>query len=287
MLAQAYAERGEKQRAKETALRAFRLHPGKQEEQLIRHYTVAQQLRDRGQFAWARREFEYVIAQGGEEEQLTVMSRISWPRCSTTRARISTPPPRWRSSSQAIDAGKVTEAMLYGREAKDIRARLHYFSACHWASKNDVAKQRESLDKALEADPEDIDALIACYRLPDQPAEYHAKIVSFDQEGRGEAARSDCRRSREARHVQPVRLAGRQHGGRFRRGPEVLAEVAGVAARGRAATTTRWPTSISARGDFENAVKYQTRAAELDPHSGIIRHKLEVFRKKLEEKKKK
>ena len=40
------------------------------------------------------------------------------------------------------------------------------------------------------------------------------------------------------------------------------------------------------KGDLENAVKYQTKAAQLDPHSGLIRGKLELFRKKLQEKKK-
>ena len=41
-----------------------------------------------------------------------------------------------------------------------------------------------------------------------------------------------------------------------------------------------------ARGDLEGAVKLQTKAAELDPHSGLIQRQLEFFRKKLEEKKK-
>ena len=40
-----------------------------------------------------------------------------------------------------------------------------------------------------------------------------------------------------------------------------------------------------AKGDLQNAVKQQTKAAELDPHSGLIRRQLEFFRKKLEEKK--
>ncbi len=41
-----------------------------------------------------------------------------------------------------------------------------------------------------------------------------------------------------------------------------------------------------AKGDLENAVKYQTKAVELEPHSGLIQHQLDLFRKKLEEKKK-
>ena len=38
-----------------------------------------------------------------------------------------------------------------------------------------------------------------------------------------------------------------------------------------------------AKGDYENAVKHQTRAAELEPHSGQIRRQLELFKKTLSE----
>ena len=50
-------------------------------------------------------------------------------------------------------------------------------------------KQRECLDKALEVNPTDIDVLIACYRLPDQTPEYHAKIVDLIQRAAAEFAR--------------------------------------------------------------------------------------------------
>ena len=36
------------------------------------------------------------------------------------------------------------------------------------------------------------------------------------------------------------------------------------------------------KGDYENAVKYQTKAAEMEPHSGLIAKKLRVFRQALE-----
>ena len=41
-----------------------------------------------------------------------------------------------------------------------------------------------------------------------------------------------------------------------------------------------------AKGDLDNAVKQQTKAAELEPHSGLIQRQLDFFRKKREEKKK-
>jgi tetratricopeptide (TPR) repeat protein len=284
-LAQACAERGEKKRSEETALRAFRLHPGKQDDQLVHHYAVAQQLRQRGQFAWARREYEHVIAQGAEEDELTVMSRIYLSEMLHEQGQDLDAAGALDKLVRAIDAGKVTEAMLYGREIRDVRSRRHYFSACGWAAKNNAAKRREYLQKALDANPEDIDVLIACYHLPGQPADYHAKIVGLVQKTaaklHGEIAADPdnplmynqyawlvgntegdfdeaLRCSRKSLELQP------EEGGFY----DTLAHV------------------YFGKGDLENAVKCQTKAAQLDPHSGLIQTKLELFRKKLAEKKK-
>ena len=40
-----------------------------------------------------------------------------------------------------------------------------------------------------------------------------------------------------------------------------------------------------AKGDLENAVKYQSKAVELDPHSQQIRRQLKVFQDELAKKK--
>ena len=123
MLAQAYAERGEKERAKATALRAFHLNPGKQEQQLVRHYMVAQQLRYRGQFAWARQEYEYVIAQSGGEEQLSANARVLLARMLHEQVQISTPPPCWRNLSPASTPARCRKGALRQPGQGDSRAK--------------------------------------------------------------------------------------------------------------------------------------------------------------------
>jgi tetratricopeptide (TPR) repeat protein len=284
-LAEACAERGETKRAEETALRAFHLHPGKQDEQLLHHYTVAKQLRQRGQIAWARREYEHIITQSGEEEdELMVMSQIFLSEMLHDQCRDADAAVVLEKLVKAIDAGKVTEAMLNGREIRDQRSRALYFSACGWAAKNDTAKQHEYLQKALDANGEDIDVLIACYQLSGQPAAYHAKIVGLVEKAALKlhaaiAAEPDSalmynqyawlvgntegdfdealRCAHKALELQP------EEGGYY----DTLAHV------------------YFGKGDFANAVKYQTKAAQLDPHSELIQKKLQLFRKKLEEKK--
>jgi tetratricopeptide (TPR) repeat protein len=286
MLAQSYVERGEQQRAKETAQRALRMYPGKDQQQLARHFTVAQQLCLRGQIAWARREYEHVIAQGGEGEQLTAISQIYLSEMLHEDGQDLDASEVLGKLAEAIDAGKVAESALYGRDTKELRARRHYFAACHWATKNDVAKQRAALDKALEVDPEELDTLIACYHLPGQPAEFRAKIVKSIKETAvklHDLIEADPRNA--MMYNQYAWLVGNTEGD-F---DEAL-KCAQKAVELRPAEGGYFDTLghvYFGKGDYENAVKAQTRAAELDPRSRIIKVKLDVFRKKLQEQKNK
>jgi hypothetical protein len=286
MLAQAYTERGEKERAKATALRAFHLNPGKLNQQLVRHYTVAQQLRNRGQFDWARQEFEYVIAQGGEEEQLAANSRILLARMLHEQLQDLDAAAVLEKLVASLDAGKVTEAALFGCQAKEIRAMRHYYASCHWASKNDLAKQRAALDEALADDPEDLDSLIACYHLPGQSAEFHAKTVGSIKDVAAklhEAIAADPRNA--IMYNQYAWLVGNTEGDFDEALKCSLKSVELRPEDGGYYDTLAH--AYAGKGDYENAVKYQTRAAELERHSGIIHYKLEVFRKKLTERKQK
>jgi tetratricopeptide (TPR) repeat protein len=285
MLAQSYAARGQQQRAKETAQRAFRMYPGKQDEQLLRHFTTARQLRNRGQFDWARREYEHVTDQAAEGEQLTAMSRILLSEMLHEQGENFDAAAVIGKLVEGLDAGKVPEGALYGRDAKEIRALKHYYSACHWASKGNVAKQRAALDKALEADPEDLDSLIAGYHLPAQSPAYHAKIVAAIKETAvklHDAVEADPQSA--VMYNQYAWLVGNTEGDFDEALRCSLKSVELRPDEGGYYDTLAHV--YAGKGDYENAVKHQTRAAELEPHSGLIRVKLDVFRKKLEEKKK-
>jgi tetratricopeptide (TPR) repeat protein len=285
-LANAYAMQGLKDKAEETASRAFQLNPGKQVEQVYHHLRVAQQLRDQGLFAWARREYEYVLTQTGEDQiDLMVIVRTLLAEMLHDQGQDLAAADTLQKLVDALDSGKMSPARFPGRGPHEIRARTFYFTACHWEAKNDLAKQREFLDKALAADPEDLDALIACYHLSGQTPEYHAKLVDSIKKT-ADKLRNDIVANPEdaASCNQYAWLVGNTEGNFdeaikcSQKSLELQPDEGGY-----------YDTLAHAyfgKGDLENAVKTQTKAAELEPHSGLIQRKLEFFRKKLEEKKK-
>lgn len=286
LLAQAYAEQGNKDRAEETASRALGLHGGKQNDQLLRHLRIATYLKNRGLFAWARREFEAVIQRGGAEgNEPAVMAQTLLAEMFHDQGADKDAAATMERLVKALDAGKVTEAELYGRRPAEIRARMHYFFACDAAAKNEDEKQRQLLDKAFEADPADVDVLIACYRLPGQPPEYRAKIVEQIAKTAAQlreeiAADPDV----ASTYNQFAWLIGNTEGN-FDEAIQASWKSLELQPN-EAGYYDTLAHAYAGKGDWENAVKYQTKAAELDPHSGLVQRELALFRKKLAEKKK-
>ena len=296
-LAQAYVEQGRKEAAEETALRAFHLNPGKQQRQLIHHLMAAQHLRQQGQFAWARREFEHVAEthDGVEHDDLTAMALSMLAEMLHDQGQDMNAANALGKIIAAIDSGKIANPELNGRRPSEVRARMHYFAACHWDAKGDAKKHREAVDKAIKADPTDVDVLIACYRLPDPSPDYRVKVLRLIK-----------RSIKESRDLIAATQAASEHN----------AEESGLAT---ACNQLAWLVGNTegdldealrysqksvelkpdeggfhdtlarvyfARGDLRNAVQEQAKAAELEPYSGLIQRQLDFFRKKLEEKQK-
>jgi tetratricopeptide (TPR) repeat protein len=284
-LAEAYGEQGLKGRMEETAARAFSLNPGKQEPQLISRLRVARRLVDQGRFVWARRELDYVIAQGDlNDSNLPAVAQRMLSEMLHDQGEDFDAAETLAKMLQAWETVKRTEGRPDAAELTENRSRMHYFFACHWESKNDLAKQRESLDKALEVNQTDIEALIACYHLPEQTPEYHAKIVERIQRSANELYEKVAQEPNNmAACNQYAWLVGNTEGDQDR--ALKCSEKAVEASPRDGGLVDTLARVHFARGDLEGAVKLQAKAAEMEPHSGLIRRQLEVFRKKLEEKK--
>ncbi|HET6881691.1 MAG TPA: tetratricopeptide repeat protein [Pirellulales bacterium] len=177
------------------------------------------------------------------------------------------------------------------RTLEATRARMHYFYACSLVKADQRNERIRRLVDAVTEDPTDADALIALYRVenldpplaeqnrkrirdaaelfrqqiqqqPDDPTPYNqfAWLVANTEGDYREALRCS-EKSLELVRANP-RLAG--------------SEASLLDTLGRC---------YYAVGDYENAVKAQSRAVELDPESGLMASQLKIFRGALEKAK--
>ncbi len=276
LLAEAQAGQGNAEEAEKTASQALALRQGNNRNWLNERRILAMELWQRNRPDWAVREFRYVLDNGPETDVVTIVTRHNFARMLHDRG-------------EALEAAEVLQTLVehfkdhpdlagqLGTNAQMTRARMHYFFACHYREVKDYAKEREHLDAALADDPDELDALVARYRLPDQSDEYRKETLEMIR------ASADALRENIANQPdEPVWynqfawLIGNTEGDldealRYSHKSLELSPDEG-------AYLDTLAHVYFAKKDYANAVKYQTRAVELESYSKIIRDKLEVFR---------
>jgi hypothetical protein len=285
-LAQAYAGQHKEDLAEAFAGRAFRLARNKNDmNSLNQHFTAGLRLWQWGQFSWARREFEFVIGREDGPPAANDPMRGIRQMAQTKLAEML------HDQGQDLEAATVLQEpaadpqqRLAGRPA-NMACRMNYYLACHWATKSDAARQREFLDKALDsAGITDVDVLAACHALPGQTAEYRDKIAQRVRQA-AENLRTMANRSSNDPNsrVMLARLLAGTGGD--------LDEALYLAQRAVALNPkfdgchAALAAVYAARGDWANAVASQVKAAEAAPYSGLVQRQLDLYGKKLREKK--
>jgi tetratricopeptide (TPR) repeat protein len=280
-LAVVQAGQGLQELAEKTAQRARQVIPGRTAADLYGHLMMAYALRRRGLFPWAVEEYRQVIRSNFPE-----CAAMGYIALSEMYHDIGDDP----SAAQTIqDALKmVDQRALENLEAvtdhsvAELRARMNYFLACQWESKGDAAKHRQYLDEALKVFPTEVDSLIARYRLPNQDPDYRKKTRELI--GKAVAGmREDLEKTPEdaSNYNQLAWLLGNTEGD--------LDEALRLAQKSielgpdNGAYYDTLGRVYYARGDYPNAVKYQSLAAELEPHSGLILKQLQFFKDQLRE----
>jgi tetratricopeptide (TPR) repeat protein len=181
-----------------------------------------------------------------------------------------------------VEKKTVENLDFIGRSLGELRARQHYFQACHWESQKDLAKQASELDEALKQYPGEVDVLIACYRLPDRPPEYRRKIVGLVQKAAAQMHKEIENDAEDPNgYNQYAWLIGNTEGDR----DEALrcAQKAVELDADNGAYLDTLAHVYAGRGDYASAVKHQARAVEMEPHSNLIVRELKVFQDKLKE----
>ena len=287
LLAGGQARLGSQAKADETAERARRLGGSNEPTQLGVRLQTASALRRRGWFDWAEAEYRRV-AEGGpaiyKVIALVYLSEMLHDQGGDQRAADA--------RRQALDAIQQLPAPKReqikdqldrnGLDPGEIAARMNYFLACHWEAKGDRAKQRQFLEQALRADAAEVDTLIALFQSAGSPAEREKtnqrvkKAVDMLRRELGE-------NSDEANAYNQVAWLMGNTQGNLDEALELAKKAVDLAPENSAYLDTLAHVYF-ARGDYANAVRYQSRAAEIEPHSGLIVKELKAFRAAMEQK---
>lgn len=279
-LARVRQEQGENQLARQAVEKALALSDG-QTNGAAGHYVVAMQLLQRywSDFAIAELRRMIDLAKPGDREAM-------WARFKLGEIL--------HDQGEDLAAAKLLETGVTALEQSPVeglggflnpmRARLHYFHACALSAPGDHKKRIEHLLAAIEADETDADVLIALYRDQQldmqQRDETRQRIIKAADEFRGKIQQEP---DNPSPYNQLAWLIANTDGDRNEalRCSQKSVELVRAdpdAAGSEASLLDTLGHCYFALGDYENAVKFQSRAVKLDRHSGLMHKALHEFR---------
>jgi tetratricopeptide (TPR) repeat protein len=288
-LCEARVTQGQPELAEKTAEKALKISGDSQQE----HAILATRLVERGLATWADREWRQVIALGPLGSAADVIAR---DRLSNGLHDRGLDLEAAQLLQELLDAAdKDPNIMQRIRTAQQqvetnpnlIRANMHFYLSCHAAAQGDLARRRENLDKALQLDRTNVEVLIGLYQLTESEPPKRVEIVKQIKEVI-DLCRSKIEDSPDdpTFYNQIAWLVANTEGDvddaiRLSLKSVELAR-ATVDNRRVGGLLDTLGHCYYAKKDYENAVKYQTEAAQLDPHTVAIARQLKTFRAALE-----
>lgn len=282
-------------RADEATARAQRAL-GLMPESFQEHLETAYALQSRGLFDWAEREYRLVVEKAPAESYHPFRARFLLAEMLHDQLREHDAALVLQAVSDAMEKEEVAQMVeSHGTHSRGgIRSRMHSFYALHFGTQGDRAKQRQHLQSGAEADPSDADLLIGMYRLPDADDAWKKRtqglIKEASQQFRGQI--TEYRRQLTETPQEELRemlmkalalvnnqLAWLVSNTEGDYDEALQCSHAACEVRPDAGYFDTLGRCYFAKGDLAGAVKYQSLAVKLDPHSGQIRRQLELFRK--------
>ena len=299
-LAQALAGQSKAEPAEQAAGWALNLGFGNNDKPAVVHFETAYRLQKQGLFNWAQREYQRSIDSGDDEELICLaysyLAEMHHDQSQDSRAAavINQLIERLQAQEEKEKAagGKNENPAEKARELErqitgfpevtvaGLKARRGYFLSEYHKAKGETDQQRKLLEAALAADPTEIDVLIACYRLKDSAPEFRDNVKKHIR-----AAADNMRMQAEKQpgvtswYNQYAWLVANTEGDFDEALRFSLKSLEQQRQNGGYLDTLAH--CYYAKGDLQNAVKTQTRAAQLEPHSGLIAKQLKFFKEAL------
>jgi tetratricopeptide (TPR) repeat protein len=291
-LCEARTAQGNRELAERTAERALKLSG----EGALDHLSVVERLQERGLTEWSDRELRFIIGQSPVASPVAVHARILLSDSLHDRLMDLEAGEILKGLVDAMDADANVQhqvaQLLSPKDKKPnfLRAKMNYYFAAHAGTQNKVTEQRALLAKAVELDPEELDVLIAMYRLGDDDPARRATLLGFVKE-----VVDQCRQAIDEAPDEPANynelawLVANTEGDiddairLSQKSVDILRATAVSPADFR--RVGQFLDTLAhchfAKKDYQSAVKIQTEAARLDPYSKAISRQLATFREAL------
>ncbi len=291
-LAYSYAGEGQDEKSKQTAERALKLPPINPRISVPQyHYVMGYNLQERGWFDFAEGEYQEAINIDGLDGEFGVRATFLLSEMLHDQHREQRAGDAVKPLVDQIEQGGLALRILQlmGREPGSVKSRMKYFFAMQAQDNGEGDKAAKLLDEAVTDDPTDADVLIALYRLPNQDAQRQARTKKLIQDAA----------ALFRRQIQVVEENQDDTGTPYNQFAWLIGNTLGETDKALADEAVQYshkslenrPDAAGyldtlgrcyyAKGDLAKAVEYQSKAAELDPHSGLIRGQLEFFQKAL------
>lgn len=273
-LAGARQAQGKQLEAAEIVGRAKKLNPDDQR----RHLIIGLELHKRGLIEWSEGEYRDAVGMGTPGQVLTLTAQFLLSESLHDR-------------KADLEAAKVLDAATKGMEAaiaqgldfaeadrtlEANRARAHYFYALHYLDTKESKTALRHLLEGLGEDQYDAEILIALFNVPDLDASLRDRVRKLIRESADiyrkqiqETPNSDTPYNQLAWLLSNTEGDFQEALKASQKSLEIRPESAGhLDTLGRCYFAT---------GDLDNAIKMQSRAIELEPHSQQMRRQLKVF----------
>lgn len=273
-----------------------KLHPQTIENNARAHVEIAAELVERGWFRWAEQEYELVI------DLLPIDTAVS----SHARSRLATMFADMQRHTDVVKTltplaerinqdSEFRDRLIARRVAyNDVQSNLDFHRALLMIENGESEAAKPILRKAYETNKENIDILIAMYRLDgdEQWTESVAKTLA-EQIRSAQSVIDDARNNMQ--RVGPFRTSDLELAQLLNAYAWLVSNTTGDTdkalrfskeslriAPDRSALMDTCARCYFAAGDLEAAVKMQTRACELTPHSPPLQRQLNHFRDALQ-----
>ncbi len=275
-LAHARQLNGRQDEADALATKAGSMNPG----DFVTHWQTALQLSKNG-LPWAEQEYRAVTTTVPEGNVYGILAQRSLSEILHDRAdhfgAANVLQEMARQMEKNIESG--TPDQNYRLTVEEIRARMHFFLACHFAAEKDFDKQLDHLKQAVKEDPQDADALIALYRFHKSDTDQQAEVSSLIQNA-ATAFQQNIDEDPDPDYPtdfnQYAWLVGNTEGDQHkamqysRKSLEIRPN--------SAAYLDTLARCYFKQGDLRSAMRYQMRAVKLDPQSHQMKRQLEEIR---------